>query len=139
VRKHDGTEALDRARQLRRDATEAETRLWQHLRNRRLRNHKFRRQVWIGPFIADFLCIDAMLVVEVDGSRHAENAAYDDDRTAFLTSKGYRVIRVWNNDVMQRMDDVLAAILSALSNVPSPSHPAAPAGPLPLPAGERGL
>ena len=135
MRQHDGTEALDRARQLRREATEAETRLWRHLRNRRLGNHKFRRQVWIGPFIADFLCMDAMLVVEVDGSQHIGDAAYDADRTAFLANKGYRVIRVWNNDVMQRMDDVLAAILSALSNVPSPSH--ASHGPLPLPVGER--
>ncbi len=137
MRQHDGTEALDRARQLRRHATEAETRLWQNLRGRRLGNHKFRRQVWIGPFIADFLCMDAMLVVEVDGSQHIGDVAYDADRTAYLANKGYRVIRVWNNDVMQRMVDVLAAILSALGSVPSPSHPAAPGGPLPLPHGER--
>jgi very-short-patch-repair endonuclease len=135
VRQHDGTEALDRARQLRREATEAEIRLWQNLRSRRLADFKFRRQVWIGPFIADFLCMDAMLVVEVDGSQHIGDVAYDADRTAYLANKGYRVIRVWNNDVMQRMDGVLAAILSALSNVPSPSH--ASHGPLPLPAGER--
>ena len=135
MRQKDGTEALHRARQHRRDATEAETRLWQSLRSRRLADFKFRRQVWIGPFIADFLCMDAMLVVEVDGSQHIGDAAYDADRTAFLANKGYRVIRVWNNDVMQRMDDVLAAILSALISVPSPSH--APHGPLPLPVGER--
>ena len=109
--------------------------MWYQLRSRRLGNFKFRRQVWIGPFIADFLCMDARLVVEVDGGQHVEDVAYDDRRTAFLATKGYRVIRVWNNDVMQRMDGVLAAILSALSNVPSPSH--ASHGPLPLPAGER--
>ncbi len=137
MRRHDGIEALDRARRLRRHATEAETRWWQHLRGRHLGNHKFRRQVWIGPFIADFLCMDAMLVVEVDGSQHIGDVAYDADRTAYLANKGYRVIRVWNNDVMQRMVDVLAAILSALGSVPSPSHPAAPGGPLPLPHGER--
>jgi very-short-patch-repair endonuclease len=135
VRQHDGTEALDRARGLRRDATEAEDRLWYHLRSRRLGNCKFRRQVWIGPFIADFLCMDAMLVVEVDGSQHIDNVAYDDSRTAFLANKGYRVIRVWNNDVMQRMDGVLAAILDGLTRVPSPSH--ALHGPLPLPGGAR--
>nr|WP_242008258.1 endonuclease domain-containing protein [Sphingomonas ginsenosidivorax] len=123
---------------MRRNATRAEALLWQHLRNRRLGDFKFRRQVWVGPFIADFLCMDAMLVVEVDGSQHLGDVAYDGNRTAYLTSKGYRVIRVWNNDVMQRMDDVLAAILSALGSVPSPSHPAAPGGPLPLPVGERG-
>ncbi|MES3095598.1 endonuclease domain-containing protein [Sphingomonas aerolata] len=135
MRQKDGTEALNRARKLRRNATEAETRLWQSLRSRRLADFKFRRQVWIGPFIADFLCMDAMLVVEVDGSQHIGDAAYDADRSAYLANKGYRVIRVWNNDVMQRMDDVLAAILSALTSVPSPSH--APHGPLPLPVGER--
>ncbi len=135
MRKHDGTEALDRARKLRRDATEAEALLWQNLRSRRLGDFKFRRQAWIGPFIADFICMDAMLIVEVDGSQHGDAIAYDDARTAFLASKGYRVIRVWNNDVMQRMDGVLAAILSALSDVPSPSH--ASHGSLPLPAGER--
>ncbi|MEG3164615.1 DUF559 domain-containing protein [Sphingomonas sp. PB2P19] len=138
MRKHDGTEALDRARQLRRDATEADARLlWQSLRGRRLGNHKFRRQVWIVPFIADLLCMDPMLVVEVDGSQHIGDVAYDADRTAYLANKGYCMIRVWNNDVMQRMDDVLAAILSALSSVPSPSHAAHV--PLPLPNGERGL
>ncbi|RXD05836.1 endonuclease domain-containing protein [Sphingomonas sp. UV9] len=120
---------------MRRDATEAETRLWQNLRSRRLANFKFRRPVWIGPFIADFLCMDAMLVVEVDGSQHIGDVAYDADRTAYLANKGYRVIRVWNNDVMQRMDGVLDAILSALSSVPSPSH--ASHGPLPLPVGEK--
>jgi very-short-patch-repair endonuclease len=136
VRQRDGTEALDRARGLRRNATKAEDRLWYRLRNRRLGNFKFRRQVWIGPFIADFLCMDARLVVEVDGSQHIEDVAYDDVRTAFLATKGYRVIRVWNNDVMQRMDGVLAAILDRLTRVPSPSH--ASHGPLPLPVGERG-
>jgi very-short-patch-repair endonuclease len=136
VRQRDGTEALNRARELRRDATEAEDRLWYRLRSRRLGDFKFRRQVWIGPFIADFLCMDAMLVVEVDGSQHIDDVAYDDDRTAFLATKGYRVIRVWNNDVMQRMDGVLAVILDGLTRVPSPSH--ASHGPLPLPVGERG-
>ena len=136
MRQHDGTEALNRARGLRRNATEAEDRLWHHLRNRRLGGYKFRRQVWIGPFIADFLCMDAMLVVEVDGSQHIGNVAYDDDRTAFLATKGYRVIRVWNNDVMQQMDSVLAAILDGLADVPSPSHTSHL--PLPLPVGERG-
>ncbi|RKE53875.1 MULTISPECIES: DUF559 domain-containing protein [unclassified Sphingomonas] len=136
MRQHDGTEALNRARELRRDATEAEDRLLYRLRSRRLGNFKFRRQVEVGPFIADFLCMDAMLVVEVDGSQHIDEAAYDDDRTAFLATKGYRVIRVWNNDVMQRMDGVLAAILDGLTGVPSASH--ASREPLPLPVGERG-
>ncbi len=136
MRQRDGTEALNRARGLRRNATEAEDQLWYHLRSRRLGNFKFRRQVWIGPFIADFLCMDARLVVEVDGSQHVEDVVYDDRRTAFLATKEYRVIRVWNNDVMQRMDGVLAAILDALTRVPSPSH--ASHGPLPLPVGERG-
>ncbi len=80
--------------------------------------------------------MDARLVVEVDGSQHVEDVVYDDRRTGFLATKGYRVIRIWNNDVMQRMDGVRAAILDGLTRVPSPSH--ALHGPLPLPVGERG-
>ena len=68
MRQVDGTEALARVRQLRRSATEAEKLLWQHLPSRRLDGHKFRRQVWIGPFIADFLCKEAGMVIELDGS-----------------------------------------------------------------------
>jgi very-short-patch-repair endonuclease len=133
----DGTEALARVRELRRFGTDAEKRLWSSLRNRRLEGFKFRRQVWIGPFIADFLCAEAKLIVEADGSQHGDHADYDLRRDTVLQREGYRVLRFWNNDVVERLEDVLEAIRAALIErvpVPSPSHAAH--GPLPLPVGE---
>ncbi|MFC0304554.1 endonuclease domain-containing protein [Rhizorhabdus histidinilytica] len=119
----DGTEALARSRALRRSATDAERILWRELRNRRLDGFKFRRQVWIGPFIADFACVEAKLVVEADGSQHGENREYDVGRDAYLRSEGYRVIRVWNNEVTGNLPGVLEAIRCALvERVPSPSQ-----------------
>jgi len=135
VKQRDGTEALERVRKLRRDSTPVETKLWQALRGRRLADAKFRRQVWIGPYIADFFCLDAGLVIELDGSQHAEQADYDERRSAYLASKGLRVLRVWNNEVEANIEGVLIAIADAL-RVPSPSHSASPSGPLPLPGGE---
>ena len=115
------------ARRLRIDSTEAERLLWQRLRNRQLGGNKFRRQVTIGPFIVDFACIDACLIVEIDGGQHSEER--DAARTAFLQSKGYRVIRFWNNEVLENTEGVLQSILMELeSQAPSPN-------PLPL-AGE---
>ena len=115
------------AKELRANSTETERRLWQRLRNRQLGGHKFRRQVTVGPFIADFVCIDKRLIVEIDGGQHSEER--DAARTAFLRSKGYRAIRFWNNDVMENADGVLQSILMELeSHAPSPN-------PLPL-AGE---
>ncbi len=133
-----GTEALARSRDLRRSATEAERILWRELRNRRLEGAKFRRQVWVGPFVADFLCVEAKLVIEADGSQHGENREYDVGRDAYLRNEGYLVIRVWNNEVTANLPGVLETIRCALlERVPSPSHSAAPSGPLPLPQGEE--
>ena len=115
------------ARRLRIDSTEVERLLWQRLRNRQLGGNKFRRQVTIGPFIVDFACIDACLIVEIDGGQHSEER--DAARTAFLQSKGYRVIRFWNNEVLENIDGVLQSILMKIEDeAPSPN-------PLPL-AGE---
>jgi very-short-patch-repair endonuclease len=123
MRQVDGTEALARVRELRHFGTEAEKLLWGQLRNRRLEGFKFKRQVWIGPFIADFLCLDARLVIEADGSQHGDHADYDLRRDAILQREGYRVLRFWNNDVIERRDAVLEAIRSTLlERVPSPSH-----------------
>ena len=119
MRQVDGTEALARVRQLRRSATAAEKLLWQHLRGRRLEGCKFRRQVWIGPYIADFLCNEAALLIELDGSQHADRADYDAARSVYLEERGFRVLRFWNNDVLGDIDAVLTAIRAA---VPSPSH-----------------
>ena len=103
-----------RARSLRSQRTEAEHRLWQHLRDRRLAGFKFRRQHQIGPFFADFFCAQARLVVEVDGSQHADDAAYDLRRERYLAAAGVRVLRFWNHDVLARTEVVLAVIAVAL-------------------------
>ena len=117
---------LDQARRLRRDQTSAEMRLWSALRGRRLQNHKFVRQHPIGPFTVDFLCREAALVVEVDGATHSEDTdiAYDRARTAYLVSQGYRVLRVMNDDVYHRYDDVMDMILLALADKLPPDEPA---------------
>lgn len=122
---------LDRARQLRREATEAEKRLWRALREK-LPHAKWRRQMPVGPYFADFACFAERLIIELDGGQHAEALEYDLARTRFLEKQGYRVIRFWNNDVSGNLGGVLETIAAALS--PSPSQPAA--GPLPLPARE---
>jgi very-short-patch-repair endonuclease len=98
------------ARQLRRAMTEAEDRLWQELRGRKLGGLKFRRQVPIGPYVADFLCADALLIVEIDGSQHAESAT-DVARTKFLNATGFRVLRFWNDEVVREVDAVCDTII----------------------------
>ena len=103
------------ARRLRRDATDAERRLWYFLRNRQLDGHRFRRQVPLGPYIADFACIESRLVVELDGGQHVEAAAVDRLRTLRFERAGFRVLRFWNHDVLQRTAAVLEAIRHALS------------------------
>jgi very-short-patch-repair endonuclease len=105
-----------RARQLRRDATPAERRLWRGLRDRLLGGHKFVRQEPIGPYVADFVCRARKLVVELDGATHSTEAeiAHDARRTAFLARGGYRVLRFTNAEVHEQPDRVLDAILLAL-------------------------
>ncbi|WP_420336079.1 endonuclease domain-containing protein [Roseibium sp.] len=103
-----------RAKSLRRRATEAETRLWQCLRNRQLGGWKFRRQFPVDRFIADFACMDARLIVELDGSQHVENAQADAERTKILDNCGFKVVRYWNADVLQNTSNVLEDILAHL-------------------------
>ncbi|WP_212742361.1 endonuclease domain-containing protein [Sphingopyxis sp. L1A2A] len=131
----DGT--VDRARRLRRDSTPAEKKLWSVLRAGNLSGFKFRRQQRIGPFIADFACQSARLVIEVDGDSHAAQIDYDARRTEFLAREGYRVLRFTNREVMTNLGGVCRAIEIVFAGDPSPSHAAAPRGPLPLPQGER--
>jgi very-short-patch-repair endonuclease len=97
------------ARKLRRDQTEAEKRLWSHLRNRQLEDAKFLRQFRIGDHIADFACRPLKLVIELDGGQHAGNPA-DVERTRIIEANGYRVIRFWNNDVLANTEGVLEVI-----------------------------
>ena len=102
---------------MRRRPTEAEKKLWSRLRNRQLVGVKFRRQHLIGHFVIDFYCHEARLAIEVDGDNHAEEyqAAYDNLRTAELESHGVRVLRFWNNEVLNNIEGVLDAILAALT------------------------
>ncbi len=107
---------LAQARRLRRSQTPAEARLWSGLHGRRLQNYKFNRQYPIGPFTVDFLCRDARLIVEVDGATHSEDheVTYDEGRTSYFKSQGYRVIRILNDDIYRHFDDVMDMILLAL-------------------------
>lgn len=99
------------AKKLRREMTEAEDRLWEELRGRRLDRLKFRRQVPVGAYVADFLCADAMLIVEVDGSQHADSE-HDRQRAAELNARGFRVLRFWNDEVLREMDSVCDTIIA---------------------------
>ena len=104
-----------RARHLRNDPTDAERYLWQLLRVRQLEGYRFRRQVPIGGYIADFACPKAKLIIEVDGGQHAERIVQDTARTVSLERLGYRVLRYWNHDVLMRPDDVVVDILRYLT------------------------
>jgi very-short-patch-repair endonuclease len=105
-----------RATEMRRNPTEPERRLWRHLSNSQLAGHKFRRQSVVGPFIADFLCAQAGLIVEVDGDTHDE--AKDRLRDDWLGEHGFYVVRVTNYDVMSNMEGAIHVIASALSQAP---------------------
>jgi very-short-patch-repair endonuclease len=111
----------DAARTLRRNLTDAERKMWRLLRDRRLAGVKFRRQVPIGPFVANFASVEHGLVVELDGGQHAESA-YDAQRDRFLAGEGWRVVRFWNNDVMQNSEGVLEMLLQALALTPTLSR-----------------
>jgi very-short-patch-repair endonuclease len=114
--------SLDFAKELRRNQTPEEGRLWQAVKAKRLAGAKFRRQVPIGPYVADFVCVAARLVIELDGSQHGEAVDKDAERTRYLEGKGYRVLRFWNNEVAHNLDGVIRAIERALREGPtSPS------------------
>ena len=100
------------AARLRRERTDAEDRLWQVVRNRQVDGFKFRFQHSLGPFIADFVCLEARLVVEVDGGQHS--AAQDARRTAWLQANGFRVVRFWNSDVLTNLEGVVEVIRTEL-------------------------
>ena len=106
----------DTARRLRREQTEWEHNLWTRLRRRQLKGIKFRRQHPIGPFFADFFCPEAKLVIEIDGSQHADELARDESRTEFLRDAGYEVLRFWNHEIRSEIDTVVQRIGDALKN-----------------------
>ena len=105
------------ARKLRRDSTEAEKQFWLHVRNRQIRGAKFRRQWPIAEFIVDFCCPEQRLVVEIDGGQHAESQ-HDVERTKKLEETGYRVMRFWNNDVVENIEGVIDRLTKALADWP---------------------
>jgi len=126
-----------KARQLRKDGTTAENRLWYHLRNRQLAGLKFLRQTPIGPYVADFVCRELALVIELDGGQHDRRAA-DDIRTRELNRQGYSVLRFWNSEVFSNRQAVLEAIASVAQGAPSPGLRFAPADLSPTGRGTRG-
>ncbi|MBI5132820.1 MAG: endonuclease domain-containing protein [Rhodopseudomonas palustris] len=120
---------IQRARNFRQDPTDAERKLWQRLRRAAFPDAHFRRQATIGPYFADFACHALRLVIEIDGGQH-EGSAADVVRTDYLEAAGYRVLRFWNNDVLNNIDGVMQTIVDAVR--------AAPPTPDPSPPHERG-
>jgi very-short-patch-repair endonuclease len=103
-----------KARNLRKRQTDAEKLFWHHVKAKRFLGYKFRRQFPIGPYYADFVCVEEKLVVEIDGGQHCENAG-DMERTFFLNQEGYKVIRFWNNEVLKNMEGVFLSLSLTLS------------------------
>ena len=120
----------NRARSLRNHATDTERHLWRYLRDHQLGGHRFRRQVPIGNYIADFACLEAKLIIELDGGQHQEQAGYDARRDMQMEAQGFRVLRFWDNQVFRETQAVLEVILRVLgeqaslqSACPHPSPP----------------
>jgi very-short-patch-repair endonuclease len=113
---------IQRSRRLRARMTDAENILWFRLRGKRVGGHRFRRQVPLGPYVVDFACLQAQLVVEVDGSQHL-NSKEDQERTTWLESRNFKVLRFWDNDVLQQTASVLETIRVALLQAPTLPSP----------------
>ena len=105
------------ARGLRSRQTDAEAKLWWHLRNRTPSGFKFRRQAPMGPYIVDFVCLERSLIVEADGSQHADSKS-DKERDRYFTGRGYRVLRFWNREILHETESVLESIHNALMDSP---------------------
>jgi very-short-patch-repair endonuclease len=128
-------ELRDRAREMRANPTPAERRLWAMLRDRRVSCVKFRRQHVIGPYIVDLACLERALVIEADGGQHAQSVS-DRRRDAYLRRLGFRVLRIWNNDVIENADGVFRLICTAIH---TPHPPTAPQRVPPSPLRGEGL
>ncbi|MEI8132333.1 MAG: endonuclease domain-containing protein [Leptolinea sp.] len=114
---------IHKALELRHNMTEAEVKLWVRLRAHQMEDIHFRRQHAIGNYIVDFCAPRKKIIIEVDGSQHLEKRDYDAERTAFLESKGYKVIRFWNHEIMNDLDAVMLAIYHVLNLEEPPSRP----------------
>jgi very-short-patch-repair endonuclease len=129
------------ARLLRINMTDAERKLWSLVRRKQLQGFRFRRQVPLGRYVADFACMSARLVIELDGGQHAARSEYDQHRTAWLNGNGFRVLRFWNDEVFTNADGVLETIRLALVDLPpqpSPARGELVLNPLPLDGGGLG-
>ncbi|MBS4099137.1 MAG: endonuclease domain-containing protein [Sulfuricella sp.] len=109
------------AKALRAGQTDAEQKLWVHLRAHRFMDLKFKRQKPVGRYIVDFVCLEQRLIIEIDGGQHAEQTEYDQCRDAWLRNQGYAVLRFWNNVVLQQLEEVLEQIRLAVTLSPGPS------------------
>ena len=103
-----------RSRDLRKNLTDAEQMLWQKLRNKQINAHKFRRQFVLGNYIVDFICLGKRLIIEVDGGQHMDNVNYDLQRDEWLKNQNFKVLRFWNNQVLNEIDSVLEVIVKNL-------------------------
>ena len=110
---------LEFARKLRKEQTEAETYLWKYLRNRRFHGLKFKRQFVIKPYIVDFACLSKKTIIELDGSQHLDNIEYDINRTNYLETLGFIVVRFWNNEIFNNLKAVLDKIFNVTLIRPS--------------------
>lgn len=109
---------IDNAKHMRSNMTDAEQKIWYHIRAKRLNGYKFKRQVLIGNFIADFVCEEKLLIIEIDGGQHNEESNIEEDkrRTQFFENNGYKVLRFWNNEVLNNTESVLCEILRYIEN-----------------------
>ncbi len=110
-----GLRLISNARRMRHEPTDAERKFWIAVRGRKFGGYKFKRQYPIGPYIADFVCLNRKLIVELDGGQHAQQAGYDTERTAYLQAQGFRVLRAWNDDFLRSPDAILEGIWRALT------------------------
>jgi very-short-patch-repair endonuclease len=117
MKKHPVDGAGARARTLRQNMTEGERRVWEILRSQQIKGYRFRRQVPIGRYIADFVCHEARLIVEIDGGQHDRSAPREAERGGFLQNEGYRILRFWNNEVLANLDGVHETIADELGRI----------------------
>ncbi|MDD3579579.1 MAG: endonuclease domain-containing protein [Desulfobacca sp.] len=117
------TKLINLAKDLRRNQTKAETLLWTVLRSKQLKGYKFRRQQPIGKYIVDFVCFEKNIIIEVDGGQHAVDKEKDLNRDNWLRAEGFKVVRFWNNDVLQNTEGVVAVIRDNLMNHPPLTPP----------------
>ncbi len=109
--------SFEKAQTLRKNQTEAEKKLWRILRNRKFSSFKFKRQVPIGHYIVDFICHEKNLILEMDGGQHSNQVEADENRTAWLEKRGYKIVRFWNNEVLDNIEGVLTRIEEHLEDL----------------------